>query len=263
VNKIAQAVADAARAHDFGPDVPVVAVGGAGAALAPEVARRLGRACVRPDHPEILSSVGAALSLIRVEVARQNAEPETTLSLVHEAERACVAAGAAPHTVRVETAFAASEGIVRAVATGAVALEAGVAGRDPVDETAQRTAAADALGLDKRRLAIVARNDFYRVFSENGSGRVAVVDGLGSVALAEHARHVIAGAPDAVLERLRRAVDEASTNLGIATLLPRVALVCGARIVDLSESRRAEEILSAARGVLAEHDGEAVALVWS
>ena len=65
VDKIAHAVADAARTHDFGPDVPVVALGGAGTALAPEVARRLGRPYVRPEHPEILSSIGAALSLVR------------------------------------------------------------------------------------------------------------------------------------------------------------------------------------------------------
>jgi N-methylhydantoinase A/oxoprolinase/acetone carboxylase beta subunit len=263
VEKIADAVADAARAHDFGPEVPVVALGGAGAALAPEVARRLGRSCLRPEHPEILSSIGAALSLIRVERSRHSAEPGTALALAREAELACVAAGAAPHTVRVETTFQPREGVLRAVATGAVALEAGVADRNPVDETAQRNAAAGALGMDETGLSLVARNDFYRVFSENGSGRVAVVDGLGSVALAERARRVITGSPDRVLGELRAAVDEASTNLGIATLLPRVAIVCGARIVDLSESRRAEEILTTAHGVLAEHDGEAVALVWS
>ncbi|HKP91004.1 MAG TPA: hydantoinase/oxoprolinase family protein, partial [Thermoleophilaceae bacterium] len=40
VEKIAAAVADAARSHAFDTDVPIVALGGAGAALAPAVARR-------------------------------------------------------------------------------------------------------------------------------------------------------------------------------------------------------------------------------
>jgi hypothetical protein len=263
VDKIAQAVADAARAHGFGPDVPVVALGGAGGALVPEVARRLGRPALRPEHPEILSSIGAALSLVRVEIVRHEGEPGGMVAVAREAERACVASGAAPQTVRVETSFDPRGGLLRAVATGAVALESGAADRAPVDEHAQLRAAATVLGMPEQSLALVARNDFYRVFGENGSGRVAVVDGLGSVALAEHAKHVLTGHATTVLEQLRGAVDDGTVNLGVASLLPRVALVCGARIVDLSDARRSDDLLATARAVLEEHDGEAVAVVWS
>jgi N-methylhydantoinase A/oxoprolinase/acetone carboxylase beta subunit len=262
VDKIAQAVADAARTHDFGPDVPVVALGGAGTALAPEVARRLGRPYVRPEHPEILSSIGAALSLVRCEVVRHAGNGET-MDVAREAERACVEAGAAPHTVRVETHFEAREGLVRAVATGAVALERGAASREPVDEPAQLHAAATALGMAEHDLEVVARNDFYRVFCENGSGRVAVVDGVGSVALAENAKRVITADAGRLLGRLGEAIDAGTVNLGVATLLPRVAIVCGPHIVDLSDSRRAEEIIAGARSVLDGHDGPAVAVLWS
>jgi N-methylhydantoinase A/oxoprolinase/acetone carboxylase beta subunit len=263
VDKIAQAVAEAAKAHDFGPDVPVIALGGAGTALAPEVARRLGRPYVRPEHPEILSSIGAALSLVRCEVVRHATGQGDTMSLAAEAERACVEAGAAPQTVRVETFFEARDGLMRAVATGAVALESGAAGRDPVDEPAQLRAAATALGMAERELEVVARNDFYRVYCENGSGRVAVVDGLGSVALAENAKRVIASDAGALLARLTEAVEAGTVNLGVATLLPRVAIVCGPRIVDLSDARRPEEIITTAQAVLDGHDGPAVAVLWS
>ena len=263
VDKIAQAVAEAAKAHDFGPDVPVVALGGAGTALAPEVARRLGRPYVRPEHPEILSSVGAALSLVRCEVARHATAEGDTMELASEAERACVEAGAAPQTVRVETFFEAREGLMRAVATGAVALESGAASREPADEPAQLRAAATALGMAEHELEVVARNDFYRVYCENGSGRVAVVDGLGSVALAENAKRVIASDTTALLGRLTEAIDAGTVNLGVATLLPRVAIVCGPHIVDLSDARRVEEIIATARTVLGRHDGPAVAVLWS
>ncbi len=263
VDKIAHAVADAARTHDFGPDVPVVALGGAGTALVPEVARRLGRPYVRPEHPEILSSIGAALSLVRVELARHSGGHGDALALAREAERACVEAGAAPQTVRVESFFEARDGLLRAVATGAVALESGAASREPVDEPAQLRAAASALGMPEDGLQVVARNDFYRVFCQNGAGAVAVVDGLGSVALAENAKRVIAEDAGALLDRLTQAVDDGAVNLGVATLLPRVAIVCGPHIVDLSEARRAEDILTGARAVLDGHDGTAVAVIWS
>ncbi|MEA2361390.1 MAG: N-methylhydantoinase [Thermoleophilaceae bacterium] len=262
VAKIADAVIEAARAHGLAADVPVVALGGAGGALAPEVARRLGRPCLRPDHPEVLSSIGAALSLVRAEVVRHGIGPTAGAALAREAERACVEAGAAPQTVQVETSFDARETLLRATATGAVALESGAAHRDAVDEPAQRRAASSALGLEAERLGTVAETDFYRVFCENGSGAVAVVDRRGSVAFAERATCVVTDHASRVLEPLSEALDAATLNLGVATLLPRVAVVCGSRIVDLSDARRSEDMLRAAAAVLDGHDGSAVAVIW-
>ncbi|HYV14810.1 MAG TPA: hydantoinase/oxoprolinase family protein [Conexibacter sp.] len=281
VAKIAGAVAEAAKAHDFGPDVPIVALGGAGPALAGEVARALGRPLLAPDHPEVLSSIGAALSLVRVEVVRSATGDGTGAALAaHAAERACVAAGAAPDTVRVECVYEPREGQLRAVATGAVALERGAAGRAPVGEPAQQRAAALALGVAADGLRLVTSTEYYRVYGENGGesltgpasgshlaafgtrGPIAVVDPLGSVPLAERARQVLTGEKHEVLAALDDAVSAATVQLGVASMLPRVALVCGARIIDTSEARRPEDILLAARSALADHDGPAVAVLW-
>ena len=263
VAKIAAAVEEAARTHELARDVPVVALGGAGRALAGEVAKRVGRPLLEPAHPEVLSSIGAALSLVRAEAVRTALDSATAATAVtHEAERRCVEAGAAPDTVRVETTFEAREGQVRAVATGAVALERGAAGREPVSAQAQLTAAARALAVGQDTLLEVAANDFYRVFCENGMGPVAVVDTLGSVALAEHARRVVTGQGDDLLAQLQAAVAESTVQLGVADVLPRVAIMCGPRLLDASEARRPEDVLAMARATLADHDGPAVAVVW-
>jgi N-methylhydantoinase A/oxoprolinase/acetone carboxylase beta subunit len=263
VAKIAGAVEEAARTHGFGPEVPVVALGGSGPALAGEVARALGRPLQTPAHPEVLSSVGAALSLVRAEVVRSaTGTGADAAAAAHAAEQECVAAGAAPDTVRVECRYEPREGQIRAVATGAVALERGAAGRAPVDEPAQHRAAAQALGIGTEELQLVAATDYYRVYCENGSGPVAVVDGLGSVPLAERARRVVTGPKHEVLAGLGDAVADATLQLGVGNVLPRVALVCGARIVDASDARRAEDILTTAHTALADHDGPAVAVIW-
>ncbi len=110
-------------------------------------------------------------------------------------------------------------------------------------------------------MTLLAANDFYRVYSENGSGRVAVVDELGVVPVAEDARRIFAGTGSAFVERLADELREGSRNLGVATMLPRVLLVCGSRILDLSDARRAEEIVAAAERVIAEHDPSAVAVI--
>lgn len=261
--KIAGAVQEAAGAHGLAGGVPVVALGGAGAALGAEVARRTGRPLVTPEHPEVLSSIGAALSLLRTEVVRTATAGDGVAALVaREAQRTCVAAGAAPDTVRVESRYESSTGQVRAVATGAVALERGAAGRLPADGPAQKRAAAHALGVEEDILELVAASPFYRVFCENGAGPVAVVDPTGSVALCEHARRVLHGSGEELIGRLREAVAEATVSLGVADVLPRVAIVCGPRLLDASEARRPEDVLALARSVVADSDEPAVAVVW-
>jgi N-methylhydantoinase A/oxoprolinase/acetone carboxylase beta subunit len=261
VEKIVKAVSDAARQHDLGPDLPLVALGGAGEALVPLVAERLKRPLIRPEHPEVLSSIGAAVSLVRAEVTRNGTSNGAAVELAREAERMCVVSGAAPATVTVETAFDAREGVLRAVATGAVALEVGAADREPVDDETRLQAAAQALGLEPEALHLVAETGFYRVYSENGSGRVAAIDGLGAVALAEDARRVVAASGDELVEELLREVKAATRNLGVATLLPRVSLVCGSQILDLSDARRPEDVAVAAARTLEGHTGIAVAVV--
>jgi hypothetical protein len=226
------------------------------------VARAVGRPVELPANPEVLSSIGAALSLVRVELARHGGDPGRGAALTRDAERACVEAGAAPQTVRVETRFEPREQILRAVATGALALEQGAAERAAVAPEDQLRAASAALGLDQAALELVAHNDYYRVFSENGSGGVAVVDVHGSVPLAEKARRVIAADGPQLLAELPEALREASMNLGVAQLLPRVALVCGSRIVDMSDARHIDEVIAQSEAVIADAGGRAVAVIW-
>jgi hypothetical protein len=166
-------------------------------------------------------------------------------------------------TVTVTAKFDARRGQLRAVATGAVALESGAAGREPLDEEGQRAVAATVTGADAERLRIVASTGYYRVFSDDGSSQLAVVDGLGAVPVADRAREVVlADDSDALLTQLRRAVDEGTTNLGVGSLLPRVCVVSGAHVVDLSDSRRPEDIITGAAAVLNGNVGPAVAVVW-
>ena len=145
----------------------------------------------------------------------------------------------------------------------AVALERGAALRAPVDEPAQLRAAAIALGMDEHELGVVARNDYYRVFSENGSGGVAVVDGLGSVALAERSRRVLCGEPGGAARRARAPPSRStrSTSGRGAAAAGRARERCAHR--RPLRRRRAEDLLAGARPVLAEHAGDAVAVVFS
>ena len=202
--RIADAAAEAAKQHALRDDVPLVALGGSGEALVARVAELLGRPMVRTEHPEVLSSIGAALSLVRVEVDRNGVSALDVPALATEAEAACIAAGRrAGDRSRWRRPTTRRDRILRAVATGAAALETGAVGAEPADDRRRLEAAADALELAPADLTLLAANDFYRVFSENGSGRVAVVDARAAVPVAEDARCVFAGEGTEFLDRLR------------------------------------------------------------
>jgi N-methylhydantoinase A/oxoprolinase/acetone carboxylase beta subunit len=275
LEKIALAVRDAAGSHDLGPQVPLVALGGAAEALVPELARRLGRPVARPAHPEVLSSIGAAISLVRAELTRAprpsgrapgdvSGRREARLEIAWDAERACVEAGAAPGTVAVETSYEPDEGVVRAVATGAVALEAGAARREAASRAERLAAAARELGIDRAMLDEIFEGEFYAAYAERSNGgcaSVAVIDGHASVPLVEASASVVLGEGEDFLQALADAVESASVNLGIASVLPRVSLLAGPRLLDLSDARRADEVLTAVRRAIEEHPGTACAVI--
>jgi N-methylhydantoinase A len=258
--RIADAVEDAARQHELDQDVPLVALGGSGEILVGRVAELLGRPLLRPPHPEVLSSIGAALALVRAEVVRNAVSAVEVPELAGEAEAACIEAGAAPASITVETTFDERDRLLRAVATGSVALETGAVAAGPADEPRKLAAAAEALSLRPDALTLIASTNFYRVFSENGSGRVAVVDARAAVPVADDAHSIFAGEGEEFLNRLQAELRKHTRELGVATMLPRVLLVSGSRILDLSDARHPDEVLAAAERALA-GDETAVALL--
>ena len=151
--------------------------------------------------------------------------------------------------------------MIRAVATGAVALQAGAAEHlEAVDDERDHAAAA-ALELGREHLTMVAANDYYRVYSGNGAGSVAVVDRFGAIALADEAEELVIGESPAFVPDLRRAIGSASRQLGVATMLPRVSILSGSRMVDLSSSHTIDQIADAAEKLLLDRPELAVAVI--
>ncbi len=261
VRRIAAAVTEASKHYRLDPDVPLIALGGAGEALVPEVARALGRPTVLPDHAEVLSAVGAAVSLVRAEVVRSIGTDVSVIELARAAERECIDSGAAPNTVSVETTVDNTAHLVRAVATGSVALQTGAADHHEASDHERDRAAASALDLEHAQLQMVAANEHYRVYTGNGHGGVAVVDRFGAIALADPAQQIVIGDPPSFIPDLRHAIASASRQLGVATLLPRVSILSGSRIVDLSSAHTIDEIAATAKKLLGDRPDLAVAVI--
>jgi N-methylhydantoinase A/oxoprolinase/acetone carboxylase beta subunit len=151
----------------------LVGVGGGAGGLARHVATMLGWSIVVPEHAEIISSIGDALSLLRAERERTaTASAEVIDAMMAEVEDEVVNAGASPGSVEVRLEEVAERSTIRAVATGAIGLSSGaLPGRGDVDEPAVREAAPPG--------ARVVRCGRFWVTDANG--HIAVLDRFGDV----------------------------------------------------------------------------------
>jgi N-methylhydantoinase A len=228
---VAALVTELVKQHELS-DAAIVGVGGAAATLVPIVAERLGLDHEIPEHAEIISSVGSALSLVRVELERSAADVtrEMLSRMVSEVEAAAAAAGAEPGSLRVETEAIPERRTIRAVALGSIA---GGAVRDSLDETALSTVAQHVLGTDDA--ARIGATSDYVVF---GAGidthrRFVLVDRRGTVA-ARGEGLVLAGEGERVAGELYEHLQMLTRQLGGFTIPPAVRIVRAHRIVDLS-----------------------------
>jgi N-methylhydantoinase A/oxoprolinase/acetone carboxylase beta subunit len=216
----------------------LVAVGGGAGGVGRALARALGYQCIVPPAAEVISSVGDALSLVRVERERTfaSAGGVDLEALVAEAEAEAVAAGAAPASLDVQVEQVPTKGAVRVVATGAVALASGlIPGRAPV-------AAGEAAEV-AAKVGFPAPEPVgsYWLARHPAAERVLLLDRFGDVVLdvKGEAAPVPPEAPDGarVIERL---VAGQVRNMGPVRLVPTVWLVTGHRLTELSEADQSD-----------------------
>lgn len=224
-------------------------VGGGGGAgvLVPAVAQRLGLEFVITPHAPVLSAIGVALALVREQVERTIVNPtrDDLLRLRREVEEAVVRAGAAPESVEVQLTVEPQQHLVRAEASGALALEAGASAAVATDDE-ERAAAAHSLGAAPDAVRALARGGGFQAFAAEhtrrgplGLGRrtqqsARLVDDRGVVRLRLDSAEVVAAPAAEALAALRQLCD-ARTQFGDAgPILPLTFLAARHRLTDLS-----------------------------
>ncbi len=213
-------------------DAAIVGVGGGAATLVGDVASRLGVDHQIPEHAEVISSVGSALSLVRVEIERSASDVtrEMLSRMVSEVEEAAAAAGAEPGSLRVETEAIPDRRTIRAVALGSIA---GGAVRPPLDDAELRRVAQHVLGTDDAD-ALGSTSD-YTVFGTGPEAhrRFTLVDRRGTVVTTGEGL-VLAGEGERVAGELHAHLSSLTRQLGGFTIPPAVRIVRAHRVVDLS-----------------------------
>jgi N-methylhydantoinase A/oxoprolinase/acetone carboxylase beta subunit len=246
VGALAMAVAD-----EFDLRRPtIVAVGGGAGGLGRHTAAVLGLDLLVPDLAEVISAVGDALSLVRVERERSMApgQPIDADDLAAQAEAGCIDAGADPDTVDVRVELDPDGTTLRAIATGMVGLEAGaLPGRQPIDVAGATALVASHGARDPRPIGrswVAAALEAGR----DGLGPVVVLDRLGDTVAA--GTGAVVWLDPATADERGRAADAAAALVarctrrkGPVTIEPTAWVVQGNRAVQVPPERLAAALL--------------------
>lgn len=258
--KISSAVDDAAREHQL-HEPTILGVGGGAGSVVTEVAAQTRLRWEIPRHAEVISSIGDALSLIRVEVERGlSALTAEELAEAHrDAEKAAVSAGAAPETVYTESHPIPERRALRTVGIGALSLDSNSPTVFLGDEDLQLIA--------KRRLGedgeLVAATGFYFVFAAgNGAREFVVIDGRGSIAASGRGQ-IIQGRGDEVAAGIRETLDGCVRHMGPVTITPAVKVIRGGRLSDFSLLSSQDQLVDAVAAECGRAGGDPVVVVAS
>lgn len=143
VNACIRALADKYRL-DF-DSMRLVGCGGGAASLVPYCAEKMGLQYSIPEHAEVISSIGVALSMVRDVVERviPNPTQEDIRELKKEAADLAVSSGAAPDTVEIHIEIDNQTGKVTAIATGSTEVKTTDLLKECEESEAYELAAAD------------------------------------------------------------------------------------------------------------------------
>jgi hypothetical protein len=185
--KITPAIQKLIRDYQLDEDQQVlIGTGGGIGALVPTVAGQLGLRFEIAKDAEIISSIGAALAMVREVVERVNPDPSSDdiAQLRAETLEAIGHLGADPKSVDISVEIDRQTGRIRAIATGAAALRSS-GDTETVSERQARRVAARSLRLAEDEIELAADTPGAFVFIPKTGSRhsLRIVDRRGNVRL--------------------------------------------------------------------------------
>ncbi len=246
--RVAEAVQRLAHEYKL-KRITLIGGGGGCGALVPAVAERLHVPYQLAEHAEVISSIGVALALVREEVER-GISAATPAEVAREATERAVAAGADPDSVQVMTEVISERATIRAIASGALALDSrdhGTATLSPDELCGIVARRVEADSSQVESLIAVGRYHVFRVqprrgFLRRGWAGIVVVDTGGAIRIVAQNGTAVHGSGVEVLREI-----ETRTRGGS---LSRVTLLDTKRLIHLPEGNDSSELLNAAKSAV-------------
>lgn len=238
----------------------LVGLGGGAGALMPTVSKLMRLPYEIANNAEVISSIGAALAMVRDVVERTIVDPtpEDILRVKREAEQAALSAGAAPGSVNVSIEIDRKRNRVKAIAMGAAAMEVqDFKQKLSLDEA--RQLASKTMEIPAQSIQVVAETDMFWVLEgiketkklfgllTNKTRLSRVVDRFGAIRLRFTDPVVVTTKVEKAEEVLSYVLDKVTLyDDKVGKTLGDIYLLLGSRIVDLSGLTAEEQVLSLA-----------------
>jgi N-methylhydantoinase A/oxoprolinase/acetone carboxylase beta subunit len=273
VEETARAVLDAASGklvpvvqsiieeYELDPDQRLlIGEGGGAGSLIPYISERLGFGCEISRDAEVISSIGAALALVRDVVERviPHPQPEDLQAIRREALQAAVRVGADAKSVEVTVEVDQQTHRVRAIAVGAAEMHAKDAGGS-ITEREARAIAARSMGLPPAALHLAAETSGLRVYQMAGErlGGVRAVDREGAIRVQRSRALVRSSNPRTADKTMEQVWSEISRNEDDRIVVPGLFLLYEHHVADLSGVETLAQAMALAASELEGLDGEA------
>lgn len=166
--KNAEVVKKLIKDYELDSNIVILTGGGGGASCVIwPLAESLNMKAQLAKNAPIISTIGAALAMVRDVVERTIINPteEDLLKIRAEAEHSAIASGANPATVEVSIEIDTSQNRIRAIAIGTTELVRKTLGVSELDEKGIEKEAAHVLQIDPSKLVLLAKSDHFRVFT--------------------------------------------------------------------------------------------------
>jgi len=238
----------------------LIGEGGGAASLIPYISERMGLRFEISRDAEVISSIGAALALVRDVVERiiPNPQPEDLLAIRREALEAAVRVGADAKSVDVTVEVDQLTHRVRAIAVGAAEMHAKEAGGS-ITEGEARAAAASSMGLSSAALRLTAETSGLRVYQAagDGVGGVRAVDREGAIRIQRSRALVRSSTPRTLDKDIEHVWRETWQNDDDQVGAPGLFLLYEHHVADLSGVETLAQAKALAASELESLDGDA------
>jgi N-methylhydantoinase A/oxoprolinase/acetone carboxylase beta subunit len=236
----------------------LIGEGGGAGSLIPYVAERMGLRCEISRDAEVISSIGAALALVRDVVERiiPHPQPEDLQAIRREALQAAMRVGADAASVEVTVEIDQQTHRVRAIAVGAAAMHA----KDPggsITEGEARAIAARSMGLAPAALELAAETVGMRIYQKGGErlGAVRAIDREGGIRVQRSRALVHASARGNVGAAIEQAWGETVGAEDGRVIVPGLFLIYEHHVADLSGVETLAQAVALAASELETLDG--------
>lgn len=259
--KIVPVVQSLVQEYELDPDQRLlIGEGGGAGSLIPYISERMGLRCEISRDAEVISSIGAALALVRDVVERiiPHPQPEDLQAIRREALQAAVRVGADAKSVEVTVEVDQQTHRVRAIAVGAAEMHAKDAGGS-ITEREARAIAAKSMGLPSAALHLAADTSGLRVYQMAGErlGGVRAVDREGAIRVQRSRALVCSSNPRTADKTMEQVWSEISRNEDGRIVVPGLFLLYQHHVADLSGVETLAQAMALAASELETLGGDA------